>query len=83
MVGKAQTSHGAISGLYGRCSDGVPPIHFSKPNSELNSDLAPCDFRAFPTMKRELRGKKFRGDQRFQKQLIVERNSCVTKYGSN
>jgi hypothetical protein len=28
-------------------------------------DLAPRDFRAFPTMKRELRGKKFRSDQRF------------------
>jgi hypothetical protein len=37
---------------------------FSKPNTELNSDLAPCDFWAFPTMKRELRGKRFRSDQR-------------------
>jgi hypothetical protein len=27
-------------------------------------DLAPCDFCAFPTMKRELRGTKFRSDQR-------------------
>jgi hypothetical protein len=26
MVGKAQKSHGARSGLYGGCSDGVPPI---------------------------------------------------------
>jgi hypothetical protein len=38
---------------------------FSKPNTELNSDLAPCDFWAFSTMKRELRSKKFRSDQRF------------------
>jgi hypothetical protein len=38
---------------------------FSKPNTEFNSDLAPCDFWTFPTMKRELRGKKFRSDQRF------------------
>jgi hypothetical protein len=37
---------------------------FSKPNTEFNSDLAQCDFWAFPTMKRELRGKKFRSDQR-------------------
>jgi hypothetical protein len=37
---------------------------FSKPNTEFNSDLAPCDFWVFPTMKRELRGKKFRSDQR-------------------
>jgi hypothetical protein len=34
-----------------------------KPNTEFNSDLAPCDFWALPTMKRELRGKKFRSDQ--------------------
>jgi hypothetical protein len=35
---------------------------FSKPNAELNSDLAPCDFWAFRTMKKELRDKKFRSD---------------------
>jgi hypothetical protein len=28
MVGKAQKSHGARSGLYGRCSNGIPLIHF-------------------------------------------------------
>jgi hypothetical protein len=37
---------------------------FSKPNTEYNSDLAPCDFWAFPTMEREHQGKKFRSDQR-------------------
>jgi hypothetical protein len=37
---------------------------FSKLNTEFNSNLAPCDFWAFPTMKRELRGKNFRSDQR-------------------
>jgi hypothetical protein len=37
---------------------------FSKPNIEFNSDLAPCDFWAFQNIKRELRGKKFRSDQR-------------------
>jgi hypothetical protein len=37
---------------------------FSKPNTAFNSDLAPCDFWAFPTMKRELRSKKFRSNQR-------------------
>jgi hypothetical protein len=35
---------------------------FSKPNTEFNSDLTPCDFWAFPTMERELRGEKFRSD---------------------
>jgi hypothetical protein len=32
---------------------------FSKPNTEFNSDLVPCDFWAFPTIKREFQGKKF------------------------
>jgi hypothetical protein len=36
---------------------------FSKPKTVFNSDLAPCDFWAFPTMKKELRGKKFRSNQ--------------------
>jgi hypothetical protein len=36
----------------------------SKPNTEFNSYLAACDFWAFPIMKWELRGKKFRSDQR-------------------
>jgi hypothetical protein len=63
MVGKAQKSHGARSGQYGGCSDGVPLSTFSKPNTEFNSDLAPCYFWAIPIMKRELRGKKFQSDQ--------------------
>jgi hypothetical protein len=41
VVEKAQKSHGARSGLYGGCSNGVPPIHFSKPNTEFNSVLVP------------------------------------------
>jgi hypothetical protein len=36
---------------------------FSKLNTEFDSDLAPSDFWAFPTMKRELRGKTFTSDQ--------------------
>jgi hypothetical protein len=32
--------------------------------TEFSSHLAPCDLWAFPTMKRELRDKKFRSDQR-------------------
>jgi hypothetical protein len=39
--------------------------NFSKPNTEFNPDLAPCNFWAFPTMKRELPCKRFqRSDQR-------------------
>jgi hypothetical protein len=37
---------------------------FFKPNTEFYSGLAPCDFWAFRTMKRELGGKKFKSDQR-------------------
>jgi hypothetical protein len=37
---------------------------FTKMNTESNSDLSPCDFCAFSIMKRELRGKKFRSDER-------------------
>jgi hypothetical protein len=37
---------------------------FSMPNTEFNPDLAPWDFWAFTALKRELRGKKFRSDQR-------------------
>jgi hypothetical protein len=36
---------------------------FSKLNAEFNSDLAPCNFWAFPNMKRELQGKKFQSDR--------------------
>jgi hypothetical protein len=37
---------------------------FSKPKTKFNSDLATCGSWAFPTMKTELRRKKFRSDQR-------------------
>jgi hypothetical protein len=61
MVGKAQMWQDvASSGLYGRCSNGVPPIHFFQLNTEFNSDLTPHNFWAFPTMQRKLQGKKFR-----------------------
>jgi hypothetical protein len=42
--------------------DGLMGFHqsiTSKPNTEFNSDLAPYDFWAFPTMKREFLYKKF------------------------
>jgi hypothetical protein len=64
MVGKAQKSHGARSELNSVFSlkkwiGGTPLEH-----PPYSSDLAPCDFWAFPAMKRELRGKKFLSDQR-------------------
>jgi hypothetical protein len=55
MVRNAQKSQGARSGLYGRCSNEVPPIYFFQAEHRTqNSDLAPCNFWTFPTMKREL-----------------------------
>jgi hypothetical protein len=46
----------------GCMADGLMEVHqatFSQPDTEFNSVLVPCDFWAFPTMKMELRGKKF------------------------
>jgi hypothetical protein len=65
MVGKAQESHGGE--IWTLTADILMGFHrptLSKPNTEFNSDLAPCDFWAFPIMKRELRSKKFRNDER-------------------
>jgi hypothetical protein len=59
MVGKAQKSHGARSGPDCR-EDVLMGFHrsiYSKPSIELNSDLSPCNFWAFQTMKRELQDK--------------------------
>jgi hypothetical protein len=65
MDRKSQKPHGARSGLYSGCFNGVPPIRFLKTNADFISELAPCDFWAFTTVKREFQGKKFRSDQRF------------------
>jgi hypothetical protein len=57
---------------------------FSKPNTEFNSDLAPCDFWAFPTMKRELRGKKFEvinGLQHFFEKWAECCDKCIACQG--
>jgi hypothetical protein len=61
MVGKAQKSYGARTELnFLENVDLWNPIR----TSPYSSDLAPCDFWAFPTMKSEFRGKKFWSDQR-------------------
>jgi hypothetical protein len=59
MVGKVQKSYGARSGLYGGCSNGVPLIHFLQAEHRIQFRSRPMRFLAFPTMKRELRGKNF------------------------
>jgi hypothetical protein len=55
----------------------------SRPNTELNSDLIPCDFWAFPTMEMELRDKKFRSDQLSAAHHVFEKwvercNKCIS-----
>jgi hypothetical protein len=50
MVGKAQKSHGARSGLYGGCSNGVPPISVSASVATFQSRNAdaPLKLRRHP-----------------------------------
>jgi hypothetical protein len=88
MVGKAQKSHGARYGLYGGCLVGFHLTIFSKPNTEFSSDIAPFNFWAFPTMKREFPGKKFRSDQRFAARFrrsgwSVLRSTSLAKGGTS
>jgi hypothetical protein len=45
MVGKAQKSHGATSGLYGGCSNGVPPISVSASIATFQSRNADVPLR--------------------------------------
>jgi hypothetical protein len=60
MAGKAQKPYEARSVLGLGKLDRWNPIR----TPPYSPGLAPYDFWAFPTMKRELRGKKFRNDQR-------------------
>jgi hypothetical protein len=84
MVEKAQKSHGARSGLYGGYSNGVPPSTFSKPNTEFNLDLAPCDFWGFITMKRSSEAKNFEvidGLQHVFEKWVERCKKCITCQG--
>jgi hypothetical protein len=53
MVGKAQKSHGARSGLYGGCSNGVPPIHFSQAEHRIEFRSCPMRFLGFSNHEKE------------------------------
>jgi hypothetical protein len=46
-VGKAQKSHDARSGLYGGCSNGVPPIHFFQAENTIQFRSCPMRFLGF------------------------------------
>jgi hypothetical protein len=47
MVGKAQKSHGARSGLCGRCSNRVPPIYFFQTEHRIQFRSRPMRFLGF------------------------------------
>jgi hypothetical protein len=47
MVEKVQKSHGARSGLYGGCSNGVPPIHFFQARNRIQFTSRPLGFLGF------------------------------------
>jgi hypothetical protein len=47
MAGKAQKSLGARSGLYGGCSNGVPPIHFFQDEHRIQFRSRPMRFLVF------------------------------------
>jgi hypothetical protein len=54
---------------------------FSKLSIEFNSDLTPCNFWAFPTMKKELQGKKFWIDQQSVKKWVESCKKCIACQG--
>jgi hypothetical protein len=47
MIGKAHKSHGARSGLYGGCCNGVPPIHFFQAEHWIQFRSRPMLFLGF------------------------------------
>jgi hypothetical protein len=53
MVGKAQKSHGARSGLYGACSNGVPLIHFFLAEHRIQFRSRPMRFLSFSNHEKE------------------------------
>jgi hypothetical protein len=64
MVGKAQKLCGARSELNYTFSLEKVDRQASLEHPPYSPDFTPCNFWAFPTMKSELRDKKFRSDQR-------------------
>jgi hypothetical protein len=74
MVGKAQESHGA---------DVLMGFHrstFSKPITEFNSDLATCDFWAFPIIKMSSEARNFEvmnGLQHILEEWVERCKKCI------
>jgi hypothetical protein len=86
MVGKAQTLHGVRSGLYGRCSNGVPPIHFLHTEHRIQFRSHPMQFLGFSNEKGTLEARNFEvinGLQHvFKKWVEHVRSTSFVKGGS-
>jgi hypothetical protein len=54
MVGKAQKSHWARSGLYGGCSNGVPPISVGASIATFHSRNADASLKCSAILKKIL-----------------------------
>jgi hypothetical protein len=57
---------------------------FVRPNTEFNSDLAPCDFRAFPTMKGSSEARNFvviNGLQQVFEKWVERCKKCIACQG--
>jgi hypothetical protein len=52
MVGKARKWHGARSGLYGGCSNGVPLIHFFQAEHRIQFRSRPIRFLSFSNLEK-------------------------------
>jgi hypothetical protein len=81
MVGKAQKLHGARRKLNSvfrlEKVDHWNPIR----TFAIQFRIAPCDFWAFPTMRRELQGKKFRSASVVCSKFLESCNICIAFQG--
>jgi hypothetical protein len=83
MIGKAQKLQVRDLGCMADVLMGFHQSTFSKLNTQFDSDLAPCDFWAFPTMKREIQGKNFLSDQQQHifKKWVEHCKKCIACQG--
>jgi hypothetical protein len=84
MVGKAQYHMGQDLDCMEDVLMGFHPTTFSKPNTEFDSGLAPCNFCAFPTMKRKLQSKNvemINGLQHVFEKWVEHCKKCIACQG--
>jgi hypothetical protein len=82
MVGTTQKLHGARSGLYGGCSDGVPPIHFFQAEHRIQFRSRPM---RFPNHERGSKARNFEvinGLQHVFEKWVERCKKCIAYQGS-